>query len=75
MGGMDEVRQVQALPAQPQQGVEIRQQTRLHPDAPQRGLPQGTQVVRHQLTLEMHPVDAPGSLRIGAIGMGTALGQ
>ncbi|MNN21494.1 hypothetical protein D3C81_1348150 [compost metagenome] len=75
MSGMDEVRQVQPLLAQRQQGVEVRQQAWLHADTAQRGLAQGTQVFRHQLALEVHPVDAPGPLRIGAVGMQAALRQ
>ncbi|MNF76680.1 hypothetical protein D3C84_588000 [compost metagenome] len=75
MGGVDEVRQVQPLLAQRQQGIEVRQQARLHADAAQRGLAEGTQVLGHQFAFEMHPVDAPGPLRIGAIGMQAALRQ
>ncbi len=73
--GMDEVRQAEALATQRQQRIELRQQARLHAQAQARGAAQRTQEILRQSAFEMYPVDAPGPLRVGAVGMFPALGQ
>lgn len=72
---MDEVRQAEALATQRQQRIELRQQARLHAQAQARGAAQRTQEILRQSAFEMYPVDAPGPLRVGAVGMFPALGQ
>ena len=71
--GMDEVRQAEALATQRQQRIELRQQARLHAQAQARGAAQRTQEILRQSAFEMYPVDAPGPLRVGAVGMFPAL--
>ena len=75
LGGMDKVRQAQALTAQIEQAVEFRQQARLQANREHRCSPQRAQKLRHQFTGKVHPVQGPGPLRIGAVGVGKTFWQ
>ena len=75
VGGVDEVRRVEAAAVQAEQRLEVGQQAWLHTDTTYTGLAQQAQEVVAQGAVEMHPVDGPGPLRVGAVGVRQALGQ
>ena len=75
LSSMDKVRQTQTLATQIEQAVEFRQQARLQANREHRRRPQRAQKLAHQLASKVHPVQGPGPLRIGAVGVGKTFWQ